>query len=114
MNVIIPYSEIHEILNGSYIDDGEETLTRSCLKNRTCTKSNYSDQVESFLMLLYVKESPLYQRSKREEMPWSISFFVEVVKKEKIVPENKNQIEIYSLNYSICNEIYDLDSENWN
>lgn len=32
MNVIIPYSEIHEILNGSYIDDGEETLTRSCLK----------------------------------------------------------------------------------
>lgn len=27
MNVIIPYSEIHEILNGSYIDDGEEILT---------------------------------------------------------------------------------------
>ena len=28
MNVIIPYSEIHEILNGSYIDDGEEILTK--------------------------------------------------------------------------------------
>ena len=28
MNVIIPYSEIHEILKGSYIDDGEEILTK--------------------------------------------------------------------------------------
>ena len=26
--MIIPYSEIHEILNGSYIDDGEEILTK--------------------------------------------------------------------------------------
>ena len=26
--MIMPYSEIHENLNGSYIDDGEEILTK--------------------------------------------------------------------------------------
>ena len=30
-----------------------------------------------------------------------------VSKKEKIVPENKNDIGIYSLNDGICNKIYD-------
>jgi len=47
-------------------------------------------------------------------MPWSISFFVEAVKKEKIVPENKNEIRIYSLNHGIYYEIYNLNFENWN
>ena len=49
----------------------------------------------------------LSQKSKREEMPWSISFLVKIIKKEKIVPENKNDIGIYSLNHGICNKIYD-------
>jgi len=47
-------------------------------------------------------------------MPWSISFFVEVVEKGKTVPENKNEIRIYSLNHGIYHEIYDLNFENWN
>lgn len=38
MNVIIPYSEIHEILNGSYIDDGEEILTKG-MENHNKTGS---------------------------------------------------------------------------
>lgn len=40
--------------------------------------------------------------------------FVEAVKKEKIVPENKKEIRIWSLNYGIYHEIYDLNFENWN
>jgi len=47
-------------------------------------------------------------------MPWSISFFVGIIKKEKIVPESKNEIGIYSLNHGIYHEIYDLNFENWN
>lgn len=41
-------------------------------------------------------------------------FLLKLSKKEKIVPENKNEIRIWPLNYGIYHEIYDLNFENWN
>jgi len=41
-------------------------------------------------------------------------FLLKLSKKEKTVPENKNEIRIYSLNHGIYHEIYNLNFENWN